>query len=216
MSFHFHELQATASSNSRFPEPSDVRMTSLFDRSGGLLLHITSLPALTWAHGNGEPGCDGVWAAGDVESGDLGPSAYEYVRFLASAKQKWWQVLPCSPTGYGFSPYQSPSSFAGNPLFVSPALLVRDGLLRLDEWQDASCGRSGSNSLDRCNLESSASKRMELLRIAFRRFQNQKSDMTGEWKSFGNSNVIGWRIIACLSHARTFTMTKHGMHGNRT
>ena len=197
MLFHSHELQATASFNSRFLEPSDVRMTSLFDRSGGLLLHITSLPALTWTHGNGEPGCDGVWAAGDLESGDLGPSAYEYVRFLASAKQKWWQVLPCSPTGYGFSPYQSPSSFAGNPLFVSPALLVRDGLLRLEEWYDAAGNRNESYPRDRCNLEASASKRMELLRIAFRRFQNHRSEMTSAWEEFRHQQH-DWLNDHCL------------------
>ncbi len=78
-----------------------------FDRSSGLLLHITSLPS----HG-------GI--------GDFGPAAYEFADFLAAGKQKYWQVLPLSPTGYGNSPYAALSAFAGNPLLIS--------LERLAEW----------------------------------------------------------------------------------
>lgn len=152
-------------------------MSSLFSRSSGLLLHITSLPAFGAPHGNGLHGADGIWAAGDVGSGDLGPSAYDFVRYLSAAGQKWWQVLPCSPTGYGFSPYQSPSSFAGNALFISPALLVRDGLLKLEEWNDASTSFPLNPRNTQINFEQTSSKRMELLRIAFRRFQNQRQDL---------------------------------------
>lgn len=172
-------------------------MTSLFARSSGLLLHITSLPILAAPHGNGLPGSDGVWAAGDVGSGDLGPGAYEFARYLAAAGQKWWQVLPCGPTGYGFSPYQSPSAFAGNPLFVSPALLVRDGLLKLEEWHDASQQQSHDLPLDRVQLEISASKRIELLRIAFRRFQNQRHDLHGEFDAFRHHHQ-SWLEDHCL------------------
>ena len=113
-------------------------MSSLFARSSGLLLHLTSLPARPLgAPVDGLPGTDGVWSSGDLGSGDLGPSAYEFIRFLHAAGQRWWQILPTGPTGYGFSPYQSPSSFAGNPLLISPALLARDGLLRMEDWQEA-------------------------------------------------------------------------------
>ena len=70
-----------------------------FSRSSGILLHVSSLPS---AHG----------------IGDLGRSAHEFVDFLAQAGQKIWQVLPISPTGYGDSPYQCFSAFAGNPLFI--------------------------------------------------------------------------------------------------
>lgn len=79
-------------------------------RSAGLLFHPTSLP-------------------GPYGIGDLGPAAYRWVEALAYAKQTWWQILPLSPTGYGDSPYQSFSAFAGNPYLVSPDLLVEDGLL---------------------------------------------------------------------------------------
>src|SRR5438128_1699271 len=80
-------------------------------RSGGVLLHPTSLP-------------------GPYGIGDLGAAAYRWVDALARARQKWWQVLPLGPTGFGDSPYQSFSSFAGNTYLISPDLLLEDGLLQ--------------------------------------------------------------------------------------
>jgi 4-alpha-glucanotransferase len=80
------------------------------NRSAGLLLHPTSLP-------------------GPYGIGDLGPSAYAWVDALAQARQRWWQILPLGPTGYGDSPYQAFSAFAGNPLLVSPQYLREDGLI---------------------------------------------------------------------------------------
>jgi 4-alpha-glucanotransferase len=82
-------------------------------RVSGILLHPTSLP--------GPPGI-----------GDLGPAAHRFVDFLARAGQRRWQVLPLGPTGYGDSPYAAHSSFAGNPLLVSPEFLVADGYLDPD------------------------------------------------------------------------------------
>jgi 4-alpha-glucanotransferase len=79
-------------------------------RSAGILLHPTSLP-----------GPHGI--------GDLGPVAHNWIETLARAKQTWWQILPLGPTGYGDSPYQSYSAFAGNPSLISPDLLVQDGLI---------------------------------------------------------------------------------------
>ncbi|MCF8432509.1 MAG: 4-alpha-glucanotransferase, partial [Melioribacteraceae bacterium] len=67
------------------------------NRSAGILLHPTSLP-------------------GEFGIGDLGQSAYDFVDFLVSARQSLWQVFPLGPTGYGDSPYQCFSAFAGNPL----------------------------------------------------------------------------------------------------
>ncbi len=78
------------------------------ERLSGVLLHVTSLPSY-----------------GGV--GDFGPAAYAFVDFLAAAKQRLWQVLPLSPTGYGSSPYSALSAFAGNPVLISLELLVRDG-----------------------------------------------------------------------------------------
>jgi len=61
--------------------------------------------------------------------GDFGPAAYEFIDFLAAAKQRLWQVLPLSPTGYGSSPYSALSAFAGNPVLISLERLVQDGWL---------------------------------------------------------------------------------------
>lgn len=79
-------------------------------RTAGIVLHPTSLP-------------------GRFGIGDLGDEAFHFVDFLVEARQGLWQVLPLGPTGYGDSPYQCFSAFAGNPNLVSPERLVRDGLL---------------------------------------------------------------------------------------
>jgi len=79
-------------------------------RSSGILLHITSLPSRY-----------GI--------GDMGPAAFEWLDELQEVGQSWWQALPLGPTGYGNSPYQPLSSFAGNGLLISPELLIADGWL---------------------------------------------------------------------------------------
>jgi 4-alpha-glucanotransferase len=86
----------------------------LAERSSGVLLHPTSLPG---PHG----------------SGDLGAAARRFVDFLAEAEQRWWQMLPVGPTGYGNSPYSAESAFAGNPLLVDLAPLVPREVLESDE-----------------------------------------------------------------------------------
>ena len=80
-------------------------------RASGLLLHVTSLPS-------------------PYGIGDVGPAAVAWIDRLHEAGQSWWQALPLGPTGYGDSPYQSLSSFAGNPLLISPDWLIEDELLR--------------------------------------------------------------------------------------
>src|SRR3974377_2381427 len=81
-----------------------------FPRSAGILLHPTSLP-------------------GRFGIGELGAEAYRFADFLARAGQRIWQVLPLGPTGYGDSPYQCFSAFAGNPLLISLEKLVEEGVL---------------------------------------------------------------------------------------
>src|SRR5204863_118187 len=87
-------------------------------RTSGILLHPTSLP-------------------GRYGIGDLGDEAYRFADFLADARQGVWQVLPLGPTGYGDSPYQCFSAFAGNPLLVSPDRLVASGLLEKRDLKHA-------------------------------------------------------------------------------
>ncbi len=86
-------------------------------RASGILLHPTSLP-----------GPDGI--------GDLGPEAYHWIDFLHGSGTKLWQVLPLGPTGYGDSPYQCFSAFAGNPYLISPTLLLDRGLLTRSDLSD--------------------------------------------------------------------------------
>lgn len=90
-----------------------INETSLF-RSAGVLLHPSSLPS-------------------PYGIGDLGPTAYAWIDALAQAELTWWQILPLGPTGFGDSPYQCFSAFAGNPYLVSPQGLIEDGLLKADE-----------------------------------------------------------------------------------
>jgi 4-alpha-glucanotransferase len=87
-------------------------------RCSGLLLHVTSLP-------------------GRFGIGDLGPCAYEFADFLFAAKQKLWQVLPLNPTGYGDSPYQCFSAFAGNPMLLSLERLRDQDLLQPSDLAQA-------------------------------------------------------------------------------
>jgi 4-alpha-glucanotransferase len=88
-------------------------------RASGILVHVTSLPSRY-----------GI--------GDLGPSARAWIDRLHEAGQSWWQVLPLGPTGYGNSPYQPLSSFAGNELLISPDDLIEDGLLRASDCEGQS------------------------------------------------------------------------------
>ncbi len=88
-----------------------------FKRLAGILLHPTSLPS-------------------PYGIGDLGRDAYKFVDFLTDAGQTIWQVLPLGPTGYGDSPYQTFSAFAGNPLLVSPDFLADDGYLNENDMND--------------------------------------------------------------------------------
>ena len=83
-------------------------------RSSGILMPVFSLPS-------------------PYGIGTLGKAAYEFIDFLAAAKQRYWQILPVGPTSYGDSPYQSFSTFAGNPYFIDLDMLVKDGLLKKTE-----------------------------------------------------------------------------------
>ena len=102
-------------------------MAHIQPRFSGVLLHPSSLPS-------------------PYGIGDFGSGAYTFVDFLAASGQSIWQVLPFGPTGYGDSPYQSCSAFAGQPLFISPELLVRDGLLTKDDLAD--CPNFSKDAVD--------------------------------------------------------------------
>src|SRR5947207_9075760 len=119
-------------------------------RAAGVLLHPTSLP-------------------GPFGIGDLGPAAYAWIDALAHAKQTWWQILPLGPTGYGDSPYQCFSAFAGNPYLVSPQFLREDGLL------DARDLEAVSFPPDRVDYGPVIQFKNRLLRRAWEHFQNGRA-----------------------------------------
>jgi 4-alpha-glucanotransferase len=96
----------------------------------------------------------------------LGDEAYRFVDFLASSKQSLWQVLPLGPTGYGDSPYQCFSAFAGNTLLVSPERLVHEGLLTGEDLAHAPAFTS-----DRVDFGNAITFKNALLRKAFERFK---------------------------------------------
>ena len=91
-------------------------------RTSGILLPAASLP-------------------GNYGIGGFSEEAFCFADFLAEAGQSWWQILPLGPTGYGDSPYQSFSTFAGNPYYISLDGLVKEGLLTAAEAAEADCGQ---------------------------------------------------------------------------
>lgn len=102
--------------------------------------------------------------------GDLGPSAYEFADFLAYTHQQVWQVLPLVPVGYGYSPYASPSTFAGNPLFISPDRLHEQGYLTAEDLASGP-----SFPANRVDFETVLPYKFGLLERAFERFLGEAS-----------------------------------------
>ena len=133
-----------------------------FQRSSGVLLHISSLPSY-----------------GGI--GDLGPAAHEFVEFLAAAKQHVWQVLPLCPTGYGNSPYAGSSAFAGNPYLISLEYLVDWGWIG-GERIAGLAGRGGN-----VDFEQVETRKLPLLYEAAGNFLDRGAhdpELAAQWKRF--------------------------------
>jgi len=136
-----------------------------FPRSCGILLHPTSFPSRY-----------GI--------GDLGREAYQFVDFLVESGQQLWQILPLGPTGYGNSPYMSFSALAGNPLLLSPDILLEKGLLTPEDIQDIP-----QFPLDRVDFEKVITWKMPILRQAARNFnQNTNTFKYHQFEGFCNGN----------------------------
>jgi 4-alpha-glucanotransferase len=121
------------------------------ERVGGILLHPTSLP-----------GPDGI--------GDLGDPVFHWLEWLADAGCRVWQVLPLGPTGYGDSPYQSFSAMAGNPLLISLRILVSEGLLSPEDFDDLP-----ELPLDHIDFGAVIQYKTSLLNLAWKQFQSGKA-----------------------------------------
>ena len=129
-------------------------------RASGLLLHVTSLPS-------------------PYGIGDVGPAAVAWVDRLHEAGQAWWQALPLGPTGYGNSPYQPLSSFAGNALLISPDWLVEDGLLRASDCEGCSFSPTA------VDYDAVAGFKQRLLETAWANFEGgARSDLMAPFEQF--------------------------------
>ncbi|MFA6627031.1 MAG: 4-alpha-glucanotransferase [Bacilli bacterium] len=115
-------------------------------KTSGILLHISSLP-------------------NPYGIGSIGQSAYDFIDFLKKSNQKVWQVLPIGPTSYGDSPYQTLSTFAGNPYFIDLEFLYQDGLLSLKDLKDHKVKDLKQVDYHRMYLQ-----RIDLLRLAYAQF----------------------------------------------
>ena len=134
-------------------------------RGSGLLLHISSLPS-------------------EYGIGDVGPEALAWVDRLAEAGQSWWQSLPLGPTGYGNSPYQPLSSFAGNELFISPDWLVEEGLLSHGESHDY------LPASDQIDYDAVVSNKRHLLKAAGANFvATRRSNLRADYEQFRNDQA---------------------------
>src|SRR5919201_2086418 len=152
-------------------------MSQKFPRSSGILLHPTSLPTRF-----------GI--------GDFGPAAYYFADFLARAGQSLWQVLPLGPTGYGDSPYQCFSAFAGNPLLISLELLADEGWLpsaELDVFH--------ALPADRVDYERVNQLKLPLLRRAYQHFKSEKHESFCEFKDAQKHWLDDFALFMALKDA---------------
>jgi len=134
-------------------------------RASGVLLHVTSLPS-------------------PCGIGDVGPAAVAWLDRLRAAGQHWWQALPLGPTGYGDSPYQSLSSFAGNVLLICPDWLVEDGLLEDADCLDASLSPTATD------FDAARSLKLALLARAWKSFaRGARADLRPALEAFGHDHA---------------------------
>lgn len=134
-------------------------------RSSGILLHPSSLP-------------------GNFGIGDFGDEARAFVDFLAASGQGLWQVLPLGPTGFGNSPYQSLSAFAGNTLLIDPRHFVADGLLKVEDLV------APEFSVERVDFELVRQFKERLLEEAYENFKrDEASEVRAEFAQFCESSA---------------------------
>jgi len=131
-----------------------------FERSAGILLHPTSLP-------------------GEYGIGDFGDDAFKFIDILKQAGQTLWQVFPLGPTGYGDSPYQCFSAFAGNPILISPDKLKEDGTL-----SDADVSNPPNFNPVKIDYGKIINYKKSLLRKAFNNFKNNSNGLGENFDEF--------------------------------
>ena len=148
-------------------------------REAGILMHPTSFPSRF-----------GI--------GDFGKEAYTFIDFMERSGQKLWQLLPINPVGYGESPYQGLSAFAGNPLMISPDLLVESKLLTEKDVQEALADKKFTQ--DKVDFEPIKKMKDALFRKAFAHAKN-KVGKTKEYKQFVTAEsewLEDWALFAAI------------------
>ncbi len=135
-------------------------------RGSGILLHLSSLPS-------------------PYGIGTMGKESYAFVDFLESSGQSYWQILPLGPTSFGDSPYQSFSTFAGNPYFIDLDLLAEDGALLKEEYSNLSWGEH-PEEVDYAKL---FQQRFNILKKAWERDKNRLSEKINSFR-FANAYWI--------------------------
>lgn len=144
-------------------------------RQSGILLHISSLPS-------------------PYGIGSLGKAAYQFVDFLRQAGQSCWQMLPINPTGYGDSPYQALSSFAGNHYLIDLDMLVEDGLLQKTEI----CGEDWGDDPAKVDFGIMFRRRLAILDKAFQRFNLEKASKYHEFIQRNESWLEDFALFMAL------------------
>ena len=158
-------------------------------RLSGILLHPTSFPS-------------------PYGIGDLGPGAYDFIDFLAASGQHLWQVLPLGPTGFGDSPYQGFSAFAGQPLLISPSGLKRLGLVGDKDLEG--CPASDDERVDYGTL---IPWKQHILEAAYREFCRDDYDNQKLKEGFSRNKAAGLMTMLCSWHARNETKGAAGWNG---
>ena len=139
----------------------------MFERSSGILFHPTSLP-------------------GKYGIGTLGKEAYAFIDFLKKSRQKLWQIFPLGPTGYGDSPYQSFSSFAGNPYLIDFDLLIEAHLLSEEDLRDVFFG----DNEEYIDYGAIYNQKYPLLRKAYENFKSSDNhEMRENLEDFKRENA---------------------------
>ena len=139
----------------------------MFERSSGILFHPTSLP-------------------GKYGIGTLGKEAYAFIDFLKKSRQKLWQIFPLGPTGYGDSPYQSFSSFAGNPYLIDFDLLIEAHLLSEEDLRDVFFG----DNEEYIDYGAIYNQKYPLLRKAYENFKSSDNlEMRENFEHFKRENA---------------------------
>ncbi|MES2764726.1 MAG: 4-alpha-glucanotransferase [Bacteroidota bacterium] len=150
----------------------------LHRRASGILLHISSLPS-------------------QFGIGDFGPAAYRFADFLQASRQGYWQILPLTPTdsGSGNSPYSSLSAFAGNPLFISPELLVNEGLITHNDLKNL------PQPTERVDYDAVTNFKAPLFDKAFKCFKKHHKKYECDFTAFCRNNAVwldSWALYRAL------------------